>query len=244
MIARTRILTVGVALSVVMALFGGPAAAPRQVLGAGIIIEVNTTSDAVYPPDGVSCSLRAAIVAANTGSGGYCPSSNPPSEPDSIRFALGAGIPVIQINSTLPELTQPATIRGNTGGSTAVHLDGPGSGSGITIGSGAAGSSVRNLRIDNFYAGVHLKATATVAANVIGPNSEYGIFAQYGAGTIGGTNTFTPAPCSGDCNVIIGNKTGIMVHSGSPGTICWKFHRGWGKRGYGCAQPCRDSAQQ
>ena len=221
-----RIRMAAVVLAVVAATFGGPGGlAPRSAAGGfvpGVIMEVNTTSDSVFPPAG-GCSLRAAIVAANTGSGGYCPSSNPPAGQDSIRFNIGTGIPLIQLNSTLPEFSQPATIRGNTGGANAVRLRGPGSGSGITVGLGAPGSSVRNLRIDNFHTGVHLKSTATVAANVIGPNSEYGVFAQYGAGTIGGTNTFTPAPCSGDCNVIVGNKTGIMVHSGLTGTISGNF---------------------
>src|SRR5207247_4312641 len=77
--------------------------------------------------------------------------------------------------------------------------------------SSAGSPSIRGLIIDNFDTGIYTEDTdATIAANVIGPNQNDGIHvAGSGNVTIGGANPRTPDVCSGACNRISGNATGI-----------------------------------
>lgn len=61
-------------LAALVAIVGGPGPfSPPPARALPAIIVVNTTSDAEFPADGTSCSLRAAILAANVGGfAGYC----------------------------------------------------------------------------------------------------------------------------------------------------------------------------
>jgi CSLREA domain-containing protein len=174
-----------------------------------VIILVTTTSDAEFPADGL-CSLRAAILASNSGGiAGYCGAGT--NEQDSIRFSLGSGVPVINVGSSLPTITHPATINGNTGGATKVRLDGSGSGSGLTI--SGSGTTVRNLVINGFEVGVSNSASnVTLAGNVITNNVLWGINSNATSVTIGGTTGVTlGGPCTGSCNLLTGNSQGIVA---------------------------------
>jgi CSLREA domain-containing protein len=190
--------------------FGGTLLAQATpALALGVVIVVDSTSDAEFV-DNNTCTLRGAIVAANTGAvDGGCVGST---SADRIQFSIGSGTPTINVGGALPTISQSLTVRGNTGGATRVRLHGSGVGNGLTF-QNADGSSVRSMVIDGFVDGIRLNDTdATIASNVIGPNTAYGINASTGSNTltIGGSNSLTPEPCSGDCNRISGNGlTGI-----------------------------------
>ena len=191
---------------------------PLRAQAVGVIIQVNTTSDAEDPGGGL-CSFRGAILASNGGNFGGCAGT---AEVDSIRFALGGGTPVITIGSPLPTISQQVTIAGNTGGATRVRLDGPGAGIGLTV--NAAGTTFRNLVIDGFGTGIEiLSSNVTVTGSVIGPNS-IGIDTRDTGTVIGGTTGVTPGgPCTGVCNQIIGNGiSGLLLLDGS-GTVQGNF---------------------
>ncbi|NOT60925.1 MAG: CSLREA domain-containing protein, partial [Acidobacteria bacterium] len=103
------------------------AAATVNVPAAALFatITVNTTADENNV--GAACSLREAIVAANTNAAfGGCTAGA--AGLDTIQFNLGAGTPTINVLSALPTITEPVTINGNTGGSTRVELNGIGAG--------------------------------------------------------------------------------------------------------------------
>jgi len=187
------------------------AASPTHALGN--IILVTTTADAEFPADGM-CSLRAAILASNVGGfAGYCSPGS--SGQDSIRFSLGSGVPVINISLNLPDITQPVTLRGDTGGATRVKVNGPGAagggGTGLKFGSAADGSVLRRFVISGFSTGIEADADMTIAGNVISSNTN-GIDV-YGNVTIGGSNTGSPDPCSDDCNLISGNGVGVAAQA-------------------------------
>ena len=200
-------------------------------LAVGTIIVVNTTSDLEFPGAGL-CSLRAAILASNVGGfAGDCDTAGTAGQ-DSIRFDIGSGVPVIAIGSELPAIVQPVIIRGNTFGATHVRLAGPrnssacgaGCGTGLRIAAGAAGTTIRGLRIDGFTDGIwSLAANVTIAGNWIGPNARDGVSADGANATIGGINTLDPTgPCSGDCNLIRGNANrGLYLNSS--GTVSGNF---------------------
>ena len=180
---------------------------------AGVIIQVNTTIDSEFPVDN-GCSLRAAIIAANTGSiAGYCTSGT--AEPDSIRFSLGSGTPVINAFGPLPAITQNVTINGGTGGATRVRITGNSTGDGLTV--SGIGSTIRNLVVDDFQRGIVVTApNVTLRGNVVGPNESIGISATGGAATIGGTTGVTPGgACTGDCNLVIRNEDVGLALNGS-----------------------------
>ena len=113
-----------VCIATLLAMFRGPRSLAPLPARAGLpaIIVVNTTSDAVFPDDGVSCSLRAAILAANHTDAGYCGTGT--ALQDSIRFNIGGCpavcVPVINVGSDLPAITNPVIINGNTFGATRV----------------------------------------------------------------------------------------------------------------------------
>lgn len=213
---HSRIVAIAAAALIGLCAAVGPLAAV-PVSALGVILVVDTTSDDIYPADN-GCSLRAAILASNNGSvAGNCGSGS--TDTDRIQFSLGSGVPVINIATDLPTITDPVNIVGNTGGATRVELRGPGTGTGLHL---ASASVIRGLAIDNFRNGVQMDDGGTIAGNVIGPNSHFGIYAPAG-GAIGGTTGVTPhGPCSGDCNLVSGNgAAGLFVAGG--GTIAGNF---------------------
>src|SRR5262249_39995292 len=117
---------------------------------AAVIISVNTVVD--QDADDGDCSLREAIIAANANAnyhGCLAPGAGPG---DTIAFELGSGTPTISIGTTpLPAITEAVTIDGGAG---RVELRGPGgppvSGHhGLTVGSTAAGTTIRRLVVNN-----------------------------------------------------------------------------------------------
>ena len=160
-------------------------------------------------------SLREAIIATNnTANGGT---------PDKIVFAIdGAGVQTIAVSSALPTVTQAVEIDATTQPghvlTPSVALDGIGAGavSGLTLGAGSAGSTVRGLAIERFgNNGIVVQSNNNLlAGNFIGTdatglidrgNTNDGISIENASGnTIGGTT-------AADANLISGNALGIRL---------------------------------
>jgi CSLREA domain-containing protein len=182
---------------------------------------VTTTSDSVSPSDR-GCSLRAAILAANTGTvRGYCVAGS--AGRDRIVFALGSGTPLMKVASNLPEITDSVVINGATGGATRIHLDGPDlHGLGTSVGlriSGGSQSGIGGLFISDFGTGIDNETPGTViVANVIEDNG-YGITSAKSV-TIGGSNTHANGDaCTDSCNLISGNGDGILARPLADGVV-------------------------
>ncbi|WP_292933298.1 cadherin-like domain-containing protein [Noviherbaspirillum sp.] len=171
-------------------------------------------------------SLRRAINDANANAG-----------TDTINFNIGSGLQTISLASTLPNITDVVNIDGTTqpGFTSApiIELDGSSAGAGadgLTFLSGASGSSVRGLIINNFTSsGIYVfqASNITVAGNYIGTdflgtagsgNGTFGIdLTNASNNTIGGTS-------AADRNVISGNGgPGISIDSGSNNVILGNY---------------------
>jgi CSLREA domain-containing protein len=221
---RTRFATLAVAGALSMLLVA-PAGAT--------VISVDTASDSDPPTGDGFCSLREAIIAANTNlSQDLCFGGQPPPVVDTIEFSTGSG--PVAVAAPLPDLTEAVIIDGAAGTGTAprVELNGTSAGAnadGLRI--AANNSTVRNMVINRFGGhGIEVVSgnTATLVGNYVGldttgvndlGNGGDGI--HIGAGinhTVGGTAGVTPdGACTGDCNLIGGN-TGNGVLSASNGT--------------------------
>ncbi|HEX8494639.1 MAG TPA: DUF4394 domain-containing protein [Pyrinomonadaceae bacterium] len=116
--------------------------------GPAATITVNTTVD--ENNTGPNCSLREAIVAANTNAPfGGCPTGA--AGLDTIEFNIGTGTPTISPSTALPTITEAVSINGNTGGATRVELNGAGAGANVDGLNITAGSStIRALVINRF----------------------------------------------------------------------------------------------
>ena len=85
-------------------------------------VTVNTTVDADVAD--AACSLREAIIAANTNAD-YHGCVRSPAAIDQIVFDVGTGTPTVTITSAeLPGLTEATSFDGNTGGATRVAIGG------------------------------------------------------------------------------------------------------------------------
>jgi CSLREA domain-containing protein len=200
-------LTLAVALGAILAL-SPSGATPARALG--VAIEVNTAAD-TEAADGY-CSLREAIYASN--GGGYL-DCNGSTSADSIRFSIGTGVPVITLGSALPDITQQVTIRGNTGGATRVKLDG----GGLIVRNAANGTYIGSMVMRGIY--IDGADNVTIVGNVLSSVNGGGNVSNL---RIGGSNPRTPEPCSGECNLIIGNANGDGIYFGSTdGTIKGNF---------------------
>lgn len=191
--------------------------APRRGR-ADVILVVTTTADTAAA-DG-ACSLREAITAAN-GNGNYFECVGRGGGYDLIEFSLGAGTPVIQLSSALPEITGPLEI---DGGPSRVELRG----GGLNInGAATAGSIVRHLVLPNLL--VQYTSNVLVLGNFIGTDASgaaatggsTGIQVYASSAQIGGTNGLTPGgPCTGDCNLISGKtQRGLWITNNSSVTV-------------------------
>jgi len=208
---------------------------PAPLAHADIIIVVDTAADVIANDN--LCSLREAITAANN-NGNYSNCIGTGGGYDLIEFGIGAGTPVINIDSALPTITGPVEING---GPNRVELLGNGTGSGLTIsGAGANGSIVRGLVLNGFSTGIKLVSAnnIVVAGNFIGTNAAgttrlnrgaFGIWLENSTARIGGTNGLTAGgPCTGDCNLISGhtevvNGAGVRITMNSAATIHGNF---------------------
>jgi len=186
---------------------------PAEALFAYIHVNNGADEDSIL--DGL-CSLREAIIATN---------HRPTVENECTSGSTGIDrilfdVSTVNITSQLPTITVPVIMDSNLGGA-LVDLHGPGSATGLVFASGASGSVVRNMTIENFANGIStgVMSSMTIAANVIGPNSGTGISLGGGPVTIGGANPRTPGFCSGDCNRISGNTNFGIVGFISGGTI-------------------------
>jgi CSLREA domain-containing protein len=117
------------------------------------LLVVNSTGDGAdaLPGDGIcddgtgNCTLRAAIQEANALAGA-----------DTINFALGTGTPTIAPATTLPDVTGPLTIQGNTGGATRIEINGAavvGTDNGLKLASGSSGTLIHSLVINRVAGG-------------------------------------------------------------------------------------------
>jgi CSLREA domain-containing protein len=227
-----RILIVSLAVATI-ALVGE---SPRGTLGA-VTITVNTTND----DDAVNgnCTLREAIVAANTnanvdqcaGAGGGVN--------DLIAFNLGSGTPKIEIAAMpLPPITEWAVIDGNTGGASRVEINGPGGfvggNDGLEVGVTGAGTEIRSMVINNSADdGILIHADEVLVVNsIIGldatgtvpmPNGGFGI-QVHGNGTRIGQTIDTDNCVSDSCdrNIIAGSaefKSHILIDFDATGAF-------------------------
>ena len=135
-----------------------------------------------------TCTLRAAIQEANQTDGA-----------DVITFNIEgngneAGEHVIQPGSALPQITESLTIDGSTQPTGIIVVDGSSAGSatGLSLGSGSAGSSILGLVVRDFSGpgiGVFGDSNSNViAGNVIHGNGNDGIQVQTDGNTIGGVD--------------------------------------------------------
>jgi hypothetical protein len=184
------------------------------------------------PPLGRACTLRSAILEVNSQPG-----------PHRINFSIGYGNVSINVNSTglgpLPKLTQPVFIDGQSQQRCPAFPTLPGcqnlvpcvvpcivingigvanSSSGLELGLGSSGSTIRNLVINNFLLGtgirIHQSSSNFIQGNYIGTDAtgtfkqtfkmDNGVLISGGAtqNTVGGT---------GVRNVISGNKNGVVI---------------------------------
>ena len=194
----------------------------NATVSVSAIITVNTTADTVAN-DGF-CSLREAIIAANTNTAsgalaGECAAGQ--AGQDTIQFSIGSGTPSIAVTgSPLPTITEPVQIPGNTGGATRIELNGAGAGANADGLSITAGNSlIRNLVINRFSgngirirsAGGNIIAGCYIGVNVTGSaalgNQGTGIVIEEAPGNlIGGTS-------AGARNVVSANFLGIVLVS-------------------------------
>lgn len=186
--------------------------APRSVHAAATIVVDTVADEDLQNGD---CSLREAIVAANTNASYNGCTATGAAANDMIVFDLET--PKIEIGSTsLPAITESVTIDGDVG---RVELHGPGaprvSGKhGLIINPGGSGTTIRNLVVNNFADdGIYIDADdVSILGCFIGtdasgmteaPNQGFGVHVFRGSGArIGGASS--GSPCAGDCNVISG----------------------------------------
>ena len=164
-------------------------------------------------------SLREAITAANN-------TANGPGGADRISFAIGSGSQTLSLGSALPVITGALVIDGRTqtgyAGTPLIVIDADGlAATGIQLGSGADGSTVRGLVLRDFTgAAIQIDAGSdgnTIAGNYIGSFGAAGVDlgsteTNLGAGiSVGGANNTIGGLTAADRNVIGGNAEGVIV---------------------------------
>jgi len=173
-----------------------------------------------------TCTLRAALEETNS-------LSNLAAGPDVIIFDIaGVGPHTIQPGSALPTVTEAVVIDGirepDFAGTPVVELDGTNAGatSGLVLGAGAAGSTIRGLAINRFaWEGIDIigGGNNTIEGNYLGTdvagavdqgNGYHGIWVSDSTSNqIGGTGV-------GVGNVISGNRYGMVIAGpGSTGNM-------------------------
>lgn len=207
-------------------------ASPRPAQSAATIV-VNTTADEDL--NNATCSLREAIVAANTNASYRGCAATGAAVNDQIIFNLGAGTPTINIPDTpLPPITQWVTI---DGGAERVELRGPGGSQrsgyhGLAVTNTGFGTVIRNLVINGFPDdGIFINADQVwifgcfigmdVAGTTAVQNSGYGVHVFAGNGArIGGAKP--GSACTGDCNLISGaadQKANVLLDQQTTGVL-------------------------
>ena len=205
-------------------------AQPRPAHAAAIIV-VDTAADEDL--ENTSCSLREAIVAANTNASYKGCAATGAGVNDMIVFKLAPA--TINIGSTsLPAITEWVTIDGGAG---RVELHGPGaprvSGQhGLTVSHDGFGTTLRNLVVNNFADdGIYIDADKVsvlgcfigtdASGTMAAPNQGFGVHVFGGNGArIGGATS--GGPCAGDCNVISGAisfNANVLLDDNSSGAV-------------------------
>ncbi len=156
-------------------------------------------------------SLRQAILDANNNPGA-----------DVINFQIGQGTPTINLNSSLPEVTDPVTIDGSTGGASRVELRGPNLGGNQPCLVITAGSSVlRGLVINRFLNGeIELDSSNNVIENCfIGTDAagNSGGGHLFGVKISNGSRNLIGGTTLGAGNLISGNNNGIWITGSDAG---------------------------
>lgn len=180
------------------------ATAPADAAG-GKTITVTSAADTLNPADGL-CTLREAAIAANTNkpsgsAAGECPAGGPGI--DTITFNIGAAT----IVTSGVELTAPVIVDGGSqvsvrGATQTVNL--------FVILGGAAGSTIRGLRIDNCEACIDAQAdNLTIVDNWIG--STTGTTSSGGAIGVFVRGKGTHVGQVGHGNLISGLTSGIKT---------------------------------
>jgi CSLREA domain-containing protein len=188
--------------------------AAQPVLATIDGIHVNTSADTDVV-DG-KCSLREAIISWNVHNGfghNECPDASP----------IYIDVATVNVTSQLPDVSRGVTFTSNLGGPRA-EIYGPGTGTALNLAYTADGTIISGIKIDHFAIGIHSSgADVTITSNVIGPNSSYGVEIDSATATIGGSNSASPNPCSGACNVISGNTSMGIYWASSGGSIKGNF---------------------
>jgi len=206
-------------------------------LGRRAVITVDSVADMALSGDGV-CTLREAILNANSNAdttAGDCAAGG---GVDSIEFAIGGGgsKATIALITGLPLLDDPVVINGNTQGCDAppcIVLDGewtPGSWRGLQL--TASGSTIRGLVIQNFdNHGLDINSNGNyvegcfIGTNADGSaaayNSRNGVVVNGGSGnTVGGTSAAARNLISGNhwAGVVLWSSGGNLVLGNRIGT--------------------------
>lgn len=187
---------------------------------------VNGVCDVDPTTTGEQCTLRAAIQLADSFT-----------DPQVITFDIsGAGVPDIEPTSALPAITNSLTIDGTTqpGGwvqlSGALNADNTVDGA-LTVKGGVA--TVRGLVIDGWTdaAGITVEGGAgtTIAGDRIGTDptgtsadpNHYGVISGLTDNVmIGGTSGTSVGSCTGDCDLISGNRAvNVYLPEGADDTV-------------------------
>lgn len=232
---RTRAL---VPLAVALLILAGGVL--TQSWAATFVVTSNADSDDGVC-DGVNCTLREAINAANAAPGA-----------DRIEFNIGSGTPAIQLLSQLPVLTDSVTIDGATGGATRVELDGLNA-AGLADGLHATSSNntVKSLVINNFrgdgielngaggnriedcfigcdasgtsakpngFAGITLTSDSnnTIVNNVLSGNTNAGVVAYSSSGNVIKGNLIG---INASGTAVLGNQDGVILINSSVNVI-------------------------
>ena len=195
-------------------------AATFTVNNTGDAADANT-ADNVCATAVAVCTLRAAIQQANVTAG-----------TDSIRFSVAG---TISPTSALPTVTQTVSIDATTApgyvGTPVVVISGSSAGagaSGLTLGSGSGGSTVRGLAISSFSAhGLVVQTNGNaIAKNHLGTNAAgtaaagnggYGMVVTGSSNTLGGSSY-------PERNIVSGNGGGgIQISGGSSNSVLFSF---------------------
>jgi parallel beta-helix repeat protein len=207
--------TLAIVLSVIYAFVG--VLSPTKTLLHAASLVVNDNSDTGDGTCDSSCTLRDAILDANSNPG-----------VDSISFNSGM---TIALASALPEITETISIDGDidASGDPDVILDGTGAGSANGFNVGTNDVTISGFVIQGFSsAGISIQGNNNIITNnYIGTNvggsaaapNSYGVLLDTGSSgnVIGGTNTGTS--CTAPCNLIAGNDTDIRVQGASQGNF-------------------------
>ncbi len=204
---------------------------------AGTSLTVNTTLDHNDGSCDADCTLREAILAANSFPG-----------TDTIGFSVG-GIAVFAVSNGLPPITDDVVIDGTTApafaGTPVVRLDGfdaPGF-FGLDVQGGVDGSTIRGLSITRFSGGgIRLSGPPSVlegnyigvltngvvgAGNAAGGIGAAGVYVESAGNRIGGTSATQRNVISGNIgagvwfatgsdNVVAGNRIGTTAAGDGP----------------------------